>query len=358
MSELARSYAEPNRELAESFVRYMQARSLSAATVRAYRHAVERLSEQFGPVSLVEAQRSDIHNFLARLLRRGHSDNSVHLRTEALRCFFKFLRLAGLISRDPMLQISHRKLKKRLPLVLTIADVEKLIAAARDPFERAVAELIYASGVRVSELVALRLENVDFAERTITIIKGKGGKDRYSLFGRLAERAISEYIAWRKPKTFLFEAPSRNGSITRTALGWTALAYFDGIQRYIRIGKLRDLPTKAAARKAFDKIVAEIPGFHPVGARPYQTRAIGGLLTRLSHRAKLPHVHPHSLRRAAACHLLADGADIRHVQVFLGHSTLSTTQIYTTLTNEKLQEIYGKAHPHAQSQQAITAGKD
>lgn len=349
MPELTRSYAESNVELAESFRRYMEARGLSQNTVKSYRTAITGFVEQFGSASVIEAKRSDIHTFLGSLLRRGLGDNAVNSRTQALRCFFKFLLLAGLIRLNPMLQVSHRKIPKRLPRLLTIEEVEKLIAAARNPFEKAATEFLYATGIRVSEFCALRLEDVNLAEHTVKVVQGKGGKDRYSLFGSHAAKAIEEYIAWRKPVEFLFETTVRDGtsSIERTAKGWRTRAYFNAVQRNVYLGKQRDVPTEEAAREVFKRITERIPGYHPTGGHAYNVRAIHGMLDGLSHRANIGHVHPHSLRRAAACHLLTSGAGIREVQTFLGHSQLRTTQIYTTLTNEKLDEIYRKAHPHA-----------
>src|ERR1700733_1567683 len=101
-------------------------------------------------------------------------DSSVRLHTAALRFFWKFIGLSGITRHDPTLMLSHRKLPGRLPRVLTVREVEELIGAASDPFEKAVVETLYATGLRVSELVALRLENIDFAEHVILVKNGKG----------------------------------------------------------------------------------------------------------------------------------------------------------------------------------------
>ncbi len=215
MQEITRSYADSNLELVESFERYMIARNLSPHTITSYRFTIERFMESLGPVSAVQAGRADIHNFQAKLISKGQGAASLNARTNALRLFYKFLSRAGLVTQNPLAYIGCRKVPKRLPRVLTIEEVEKLIAAARDPLERAVVEVFYATGMRLHELAALRLENIDFAGQTVKIVNGKGGKDRYTLFGRHAAKAIEEYIAWRKPRTFLFEAPPRSGEILR-----------------------------------------------------------------------------------------------------------------------------------------------
>lgn len=345
-----RSYADSNRELVEAFARYMAApRGLSKSTIANYGFTIKRFVEGLGARSVVGAQRADIRQFQTRMLGRGQSAASLNARIHALKLFFKFLMLGGLVTDSPMMHIGGRKVPKRVRRVLTIEEIEKLIAAARDPLERAVVEVLYATGMRVSELAALRLENIDFAGQTARIVNGKGGKDRVAVFGKHAAKAMREYIEWRKPGIFLFEAPSRNGEVIRQKRTWLGRAYFDGVQRKFRIGKIRDLPTEEAARAAFEKIASQVPGFRPIGARPYGTRAFFGVLDRLSERAKIGHVHPHMLRRAAATHLLENDADIRYVQEFLGHARITTTQIYTILTTNKLFEIYERTHPHAKS---------
>jgi integrase/recombinase XerC len=346
--EITRSYVDANRELVASFVRYMEARGMSAPTIRSYRDSCQRLAETMASRSIVELRRSDIRVFLTGLLKKGLTQSSVRLHTAALRAFYRFIGLSGLTRHDPMLMISHRKLPGRLPRVLTVQEVEALIAAAKDPFERVVPEFLYSTGLRISEAVNLRLENIDFAEHMILVKKGKGGKDRYVLFGSYAARAINEYLAWRPSKTFLFEAPARDGRICFKRKSWIARFYVDRIQREIRIGSLREFPDSEAARREFERIAANIPGFKPVPARPYDPVAIRQLLTKLAHRARVERVHPHALRRAMACHMLSHGADIRAIQELLGHTNLSTTMIYTHLTNQDLKRIHDNCHPRAQ----------
>jgi len=247
-----------------------------------------------------------------------------------------------------MLMISHRKVPGRLPRVLTLQEVEALIAAAQNPFERAVIETLYATGVRVSEFIQLRLENIDFGERLILVKKGKGKKDRYVLFGARAAKAMRDYLDWRPSKTFLFEAPARHGVIVSSRKSWRARLFVDGVQREMRIGRLGQFRDAEAARREFERIAAKIPGFKPVSARPYHPAAIRLVLKKLAHRAGVERVYPHSLRRAMACHMLSHGADIRAIQELLGHNSLSTTMIYTTLTAQELKRIHDNCHPRAQ----------
>lgn len=369
---VVRSHAQSNRELVESFVRYMQARNWSPSTVLSYRHAVERFIELLGANTVVGASRTDVHNYLITLFRREMSASSISTRTSGLRAFFKFLRVAGLIQFDPMNLIPQRKLPKRLPRVLTVKEVEAVINAANDPAERAIAETMYATGVRLSEVVNIRLENVDFLEHVILIEHGKGDKDRQVLFGQRAALAIRDYLEWRPSKCgYLFEVPPGNGrrigdreELFVRGDHWLARFRMKGDSTHvICVGKVADLPTKEAAKAAFEKIVAKIPGgkIRTVTGLPavwpserpqhqYTDRAIRLMLSRMAARAKVKGVHPHGFRRAFACHMLANGAGIREIQELMGHQLVTTTQIYTTLTNEKLREIHSKFHPHAKGQ--------
>jgi len=192
----ARSYARANQELAKSFRRYLEAKGLSRNTLRNYVDETAKYFVEFmGSAPLVGADHRVLRDFLGSFDARGCSASAIDRHTAGLRALFRFLVLTGLTKNDPTLRIAHRKMPKRVPRVLTIDEVEALIAAARSPVERLVVEVLYATGVRVSELVNIRLENIDFAEHVILVKKGKGSKDRYVLYGAPAARAIAEYQA-------------------------------------------------------------------------------------------------------------------------------------------------------------------
>jgi integrase/recombinase XerC len=342
-----RSHARSNRELAESYERYLIARGNAAETRRAYLDAVNRLVDGLGAASVVGLDRSALRYQLGEWYKKGLAANSIRLHTCAFRSFFKFITLTGLTNHDPTLLLGPRKIPTRVPVVLTVEQVEKLIAAGSDPFERAVVEVLYSTGVRVSELVKLRLEDINWATRSIRVHKGKGGKDRIVLFGTYAEKAIRELQAWRSSKTgFLLEALERKGFVTRRGKSWVGRLYVNRTQREFRIGTLVELPTKEVARRKFDLIAAKIAGFQPLAARPYGPRAIEGVCYRLAHRAKLGRVHPHALRRAMATHMLQRGANLRVIQDLLGHERLTTTIRYTWLDTADLKKVHEKCHPH------------
>jgi integrase/recombinase XerD len=352
------SFTRGNRDLAEAFERYLISRGFSPPTRRAYLDSVNRYVEMLHSMSVVEAGRREIREFQGSLLQRGLSSNSLRLHTIALRSFNKFLRLSGLTKHDPTLLLSPRKLPGRIPRFLTLEEVETLIAACETPLEKAIAEVMYSTGVRISELVSIRVDDITFSSPgVIRIVAGKGNKDRIVLFGSKADNAIRAYLGDRRTG-FLFEAPARTGEFIEPLLRdgashrrpnrhtWSARYYANGVQRLLRLGKVRDM-SEAEARQKLDRVLAETPGFTPHPTRQYNKRSIRLLLERLAHRAKVPGVHPHCLRRAFATHLLEGGADLRVVQELLGHVNLTTTMLYTRFSNADLKKIHTRCHPRA-----------
>jgi site-specific recombinase XerD len=350
-----RSYAKSNQQLLGAFETYLISLNRSAPTRRAYLDGAERLIEVIGSKDAAELDRSDIRRFQSQLLAKGVTANSIRLHIGGIRAFSKFLRLAGVSRRDPTLLLSHRKLPTRVPRVLTVEEIERLIAASTTPLEKAVIEVLYSTGVRISELVALRVDDITFSEPgVIRVLRGKGDKDRIVLFGRSAATAIRDYLGDRL-SGFLFEAPARTGELTKSRwrkCSWYGRYYDNGVQREVRLGKVRDM-SEAEARQKFDQILAEIPGFPARPARPYNARSIRLLLKHLAFRAKVAGVHPHAFRRAFATHMLEGGGNLRAVQDLLGHKNLTTTMIYTNLSAANLRAIHDRFHPHAKGDENV-----
>lgn len=347
------SFAAPNRELAAAYERYMLARGNRPMTIRAYNLAVSGLLESLAAKSVSNADTNDIRQFLLELLQRGCTPNTIRLRTAALRAFFRFLRLTGSVQIDPMARIPHRKIPHRLQRVLTVAEVERLLAAARNPLERAVLEVLYSTGVRISELVKIRLEDIDFADGqtgSIRVIKGKGGKDRFVLFGSKAAEAIREYQKWRPSESgFLFEAKRESPIVQAWGSQWWARVCVAGRVRRFKVGPRSDFPSRAHAQAAAELLISKMSGYQARPARAYVARTIHQLVSRVAMRAGIGCVYPHMLRRAFACHMLQGGANIRAIQELLGHELITTTTIYTHLTANDLQAVHTNAHPHGDS---------
>jgi site-specific recombinase XerD len=350
-----RSFARSNQELFEAFETYLISLDRSEATRRAYLNSVGRLIEVLGPKDAADLDRSDIRKLQCQLLAKGITANSIRSHTCGIRAWTKFLRLAGVTRHDPSLLLSNRKLPSRIPRVLKVEEIDRLIAACKTPLERAVVETMYSTGVRISELVALRVEDVTFSEPgVIRVIRSKGDKSRIVLFGKKATVAIKEYLNGRTTG-FLFEAPARIGCVTSNRGSWCGLFCIDGIQRQIRFGKI-DSMTASEVRQMLTDTLAKTPGFHPRPAGAYNARSIRLLLSRVAIRAKVAGVHPHALRRAFATHMLEGGANLRVIQELLGHDVLSTTMLYTNLSGSDLKRIHDRCHPHAKRR--ITHGKE
>lgn len=275
----------------------------SRHTVASYLRDITRLSEYSasrgarGPAELSSAQLRDFVYFLKDL---GLAATTIRRQVSALRTYYKFLVGEGIAARDPSERIESPKRWRTLPTVLTHHEMEKLLSApsAGDPLairDRALLEFAYATGVRVSELVALKLQDISFEDRVARVF-GKGSKERLIPFGRSALGAVSLYAREIRPT---LDRGKGRSVLFLNARG-TPLS---------RVGAWGVI--KASARRA-------------------------GLTK---------HVTPHTLRHTFATHLLEGGADLRAVQEMLGHADLATTQLYTHVDRNYLRTVHKNYHP-------------
>ncbi len=269
---------------------------LSRNTIEAYRADLQQLAA-FAKKQFSEITEADLFAFLAS---RGGRTSSAARRVSSLKRFFRYCLRERLIEVDPTLKLDPPKRVPRFPKTLSEADVDALLAApdAAKPLglrDRAMLEALYATGLRVSELVALKLFEVDLQAGVVRVL-GKGSKERLVPLGEQAVHSLKEYL----------------GSARKSLLGKhsTNALFITG-----RGG--------AMTRQAFWHLI-----------RRYGARAIPG--KRLS---------PHVLRHAFATHLINHGADLRVVQLLLGHADISTTQIYTHVARERLKRLHAKHHP-------------
>lgn len=259
------------------------------------------------PVDVREIDNITIREFLSTLYAKKKKKTSIARKLATLRSFFKFLCREQVLDLNPARLVATPKLEKKLPKFLTVEETIRFIEmpdtdSVLGKRDRAILELLYATGMRVSELVNLNLDDVDFRNRSLRV-RGKGRRERIVPFGRKALEALEAYLGVRGQ--LLMEAPEEQRE---------PLALFLNYQ----------------------------------GTR-ITTRSVGRLIDKY---AKMcadinPDISPHSLRHSCATHLLNAGADLRAIQELLGHARLTTTQIYTHLSTEKLIEVYDKAHPKA-----------
>jgi integrase/recombinase XerC len=296
------------------FINYLKAeRNASPYTVRNYRHTLNDFAGFTREKRVTTSRKVDkllVRNYLNYLSELGIARSSINRNMSALRSFFKYLLREEMVSKNPAANIASPKLDRRLPSFLTVDEAKRLVESPDLPertvdvskavLQRNIAmlELLYASGLRVSELVNMNVEQVNLATNEIRVW-GKGSKERVVLIGEPAARALTDYIQNGRPALL----GGRKGS-----------ALF--VNRY---GK---------------RILA---------------RRVQKILSRYSF-AINKKVHPHILRHTFATHLLDGGADLKVVQELLGHADLSSTQIYTHVTQAQARRIYLAAHPLARGE--------
>ncbi len=274
-------------------------KNYSGHTILNYKLDLQDFNKFLAGTALEKVDYLALRKYLAVLKEKGLGSRSVGRRLSALRSFFRFLSREGHIKTNPMLMLSSPKLDKHLPSFMTEEEVSKLIESAFAKNEkdllglrdRAVLEVFYSSGLRISELAGLNLEDVDFIGGIVKI-RGKGKKERIAPIGEAALTAIRKYLERRKKQVDAVFLNKNSRRITTRGIR-------DIVVKYLRVAGIK------------------------------------------------PGVSPHTFRHSFATHLLNRGADLRTVQELLGHANLSTTQIYTHLTTEKLKSVYDKAHPRA-----------
>lgn len=294
----------------DAFERHLQLeRNRSAHTVRAYvGDAVGLLDHvaKLGGRAPGDLQLAHLRGWLAMQQRAGAARTTLARRAAALRTFSAWAHRAGLLADDPGQLLASPRAHRRLPPVLRTDEASAVMEqpadgeGARTPVglrDRLIVELLYASGIRVSELVGLDVDDVDRPRRTLRVL-GKGSKERTVPYGAAAERALADWLRDGRP------ALARAGSGPALLLG-------------ARGGRI----DPRAVRTVVHQRVAAVPG--------------------------APDLGPHGLRHSAATHVLEGGADLRSVQELLGHASLATTQIYTHVTVERLRAVHAQAHPRA-----------
>jgi len=284
----------------EKFTRYLEIeKNYSPHTILNYKLDLEGFGKFLGETELEKIDYLILRKYLAILKEKNLGARTVGRRLSTLRSFFKFLAREGLLKTNPILSLSSPKQEKHLPQFLTEEEVTKLIDSAFEQDKKsesglrdiAILETFYSTGIRISELTGLDAGDLDFIGGIIKVM-GKGKKERIVPIGDRAINAIRAYLEMKKKES-------------------NAL-------------------------------------FLNKSGKRISTRGVRNIVGKYLKKAQLKNgVSPHTLRHSFATHLLNRGADLRSVQELLGHANLSTTQIYTHLTTERLKSVYDKAHPRA-----------
>lgn len=296
---------------AEEFLTWLAIeRGRSTNTLTAYRTDLSQYCVWLNGrnTSLTSVGEADIEEYISAQRLSGRAASSITRSVVAIRSLHRFLVVEGTVELDPAADIASPRTPSGLPKALSEADVNKLLAAVlgNDPphrRDRAILELLYATGMRISELTGLSLSDID-PEAGLVRVFGKGSKERIVPFGRPANAAIQD---WLTPSGRLALSPAR----------WARRGDSEALFLNMRGGRLSRQGAWGVVRRYGDAV---------------------GLGDRLS---------PHVLRHSCATHLLDHGADLRIVQELLGHASISTTQIYTRVSTDRLRQVFLEAHPRA-----------
>ena len=351
--DLVKSHRPYNVALVEAWDTWLEEQEYSPNTRKRYLETLRDFALFSRSTRLLEVEPGDVSRFIGRLTARGNAKTTISSALAAIRSFYTYLQDRGLIRMNPGRLMRYKGKSNYLPRTLTDAEVTRLLDACRSLYETALIEFFYATGCRVGELVQVRVEEVNFDNRVV-LLHGKGKKDRLVPFGRVAEKALKEYLAGRA-SGYLFEGNLRErGRVTRCKKCWIGrwreyTRDSDGkikpVKREKTLGTLPTM-TREAARQRLDEIVAKAPT-RPSKLRPLLTRSVYCTVRNVASRAGLDRVGPHTLRHSCATALLENGADLRSIQEFLGHSNLSTTQLYTRLTTVHLRKVIDRCHPRS-----------
>jgi integrase/recombinase XerC len=314
----------------KAFLQFLRLnRNVSAHTVRAYdsdltqflEHAAVAAGVKRSELRPAQLDRGAIRGFLAELHKQGRSRATAARKLASTRTFLRYLRREGLIDDDPGALVPTPKREVRMPAHLSEDDMTALIDAASDPTplgrrDRAILELFYASGLRLSELAGLDIDDVDVGRRMSRVL-GKGGKERFVPFNSSTATALRAYLNDR-------ELLVRSTAATR--------------------------PVKTGRSDGQRRHREQHPLFVNYRGGRLTVRSIDRLVRRYVAASSMRlGISPHALRHSFATHLLQRGADLRAIQELLGHASLSTTQRYTHVNAAQLLEVYRKSHPRAKS---------
>lgn len=337
-----------NRKFVFRFRRWLTVQHYALSTVTHYCGTALRLCRFIGDRRLRDVTAMDISDFLSSKLPPQWSDGHISHQLQALRCFFDFLYLGGIVDAVAPRFLRARTPERRLPKTLTQARTKKLIGAADNPRDRALMELFYATGCRVGEVVKIRAERIDFKRRCFPVM-GKR-KERMVYFGSSAAKAIRNYLGQRRVG-YLFQDifPRQKGYVTRSRVAWTGnwRDYRNGGRKRMKyLGNPARL-SYAAARRKFNKYLRDnkIDLERPKPDRPMTRSTLGRIVQDIGRRADLGVVNPHMLRHSFATHMLERGADIRAIQELLGHAYLTSTQVYTRVSNNAVAATFRRCHP-------------
>lgn len=281
----------------DKFLDYLEyEKNFSKHTIKNYKIDLTDFYNYLNNKNIKNVELNDIRQYLKKLYEKKYTSATISRKVSSLKSYFKYLEAENQIQINPMSLISNPKKQKKLPTFLNYNDLEKLLNTPDLKTEDGIRdslilELLYSTGIRVSELVNIEIKNINLEENKILVL-GKGNKERYVYYGQNCKEKIKEYLKIRKAN-----------------------------QNYLLVNKHGNKLNERTVRKIIE--------------------------TQTKKASINVHVTPHTLRHTYATHMLNEGADLKSVGDLLGHENLSTTQIYTHVSNERLRNVYLNSHPRA-----------
>ena len=283
--------------MVDKFLDYLKyEKNFSDHTIINYRVDLDEFYKFLNNNNIKDVDVNLIRGYLKKLYDKKYSPSSISRKVSSLKSYFKYLEAENKIKNNPMTLISNPKKEKKLPNFLNYNDLEKLLNTPDKETEEGIRdllilEMLYSTGIRVSELVNIEIKNINYGEHKILVL-GKGNKERYVYYGTKCQNILNNYLKVRKANT-----------------------------NYLLVNKHGNKLNERTVRKIIE-----------------ETTKKAGINV---------HVTPHVLRHTYATHMLNEGADLKSVGDLLGHENLSTTQIYTHVSNERLRNVYLNSHPRA-----------
>ena len=283
--------------MVDKFLDYLKyEKNFSDHTIINYRVDLDEFYKFLNNNNIKDVDVNLIRGYLKKLYDKKYSPSSISRKVSSLKSYFKYLEAENKIKNNPMTLISNPKKEKKLPNFLNYNDLEKLLNTPDKETEEGIRdllilEMLYSTGIRVSELVNIEIKNINYGEHKILVL-GKGNKERYFYYGTKCQNILNNYLKVRKANT-----------------------------NYLLVNKHGNKLNERTVRKIIE-----------------ETTKKAGINV---------HVTPHVLRHTYATHMLNEGADLKSVGDLLGHENLSTTQIYTHVSNERLRNVYLNSHPRA-----------
>ena len=329
------------------FRQWLTAQKYIPSTVKKYGAVCEGFCSFLGNKPMREVVPIDVSDYISSNVRKEWGDSVVNNRLGTLRTFFDFLYMGGVVNTVPPRFIRPRRRSTKLPAVLNPDQIEELLERTTNLRDRALLEFLYASGCRQSEALLLRFGNIDLDQRT-ALVSGKR-KERIVYFGAQAETALRRYLGSRKSGyVFATEYRQQRGHVhtTRRQL----LGYYATYETGKRVKQIKHLGavgkmSLATAKRKLDKFLRESVVTRPVPDRPLCNHTAWKILTTAARRVGLRFLPAGMLRHSFTTHLCQNGADLSTIQALLGHSCLSSTQIYVRLSDPHVAAQYKRLHP-------------